>query len=75
MLHFIDARAGHESYKLWKVCFSNIIGKIYTLRVVTVMGVEVELDPYLGGDYKFLLTVCGESWCSPLAPEYYYLHY
>lgn len=50
---------GHEAHSLWKICFGNIINKINTLKRVTVMGITVELDCYLGGDYKFLLQVCG----------------
>lgn len=54
--------AGQESYDLWATCFQDQIRAINNLadkkKILTTHG-EIEIELYLGGDYKFLLCVCG----------------
>lgn len=55
--------AGKECYDLWEVCFGPTISKINEYERVKKVkmqdGTEVEIELYLGGDYKFLLQVMG----------------
>lgn len=53
---------GKDCYELWKTCFKDPIAAINKLEAekkIEVDGKTYSITMYLGGDYKFLLTVTG----------------
>lgn len=60
--HTIAVVNGPEKYETLQVSFKNVFSEINSLieqGAITVDGQEVKLEFFLGGDYKFLLTVMG----------------
>lgn len=54
---------GPESFEVWKHCFAQQIAFINALEESKFLEIpgygQVEIELYLGGDYKFLLMVLG----------------
>lgn len=69
---------GAESYELWQVCFAAPIAwanELDALKKITVDGEEYDVEVFVGGDYKFLLTVLGlNAAMASYACAYCYVH-
>ena len=70
---------GPESYEVWKTCFEDQIAFINELEATKTMSIpvygEVEIELFLGGDYKFLLMVLGmNAAMAKYACVYCYVH-
>ena len=62
--HTIGVVNGKEDYETLKTCFRDILADINELveeKNIEVNGKQINLDFFLGGDYKFLLLLMGLS--------------
>ena len=60
--HTIAVVNGCEKYETLKVAFKDVFTEINSFieqRFINVNGQKVKLEFFLGGDYKFLVTVMG----------------
>ena len=62
--HTVAVVKGIEDYHTLKKCFQNVfsdINEIVMEKKIDVDGVRVNLELFLGGDYKFILLMLGLS--------------
>ncbi len=55
---------GKEDYATLKRCFKDVftdINKLVNEKEIIIDGKKMQLEFFLGGDYKFLLTILGLS--------------
>ena len=62
--HTIAVINGKEDYSMFKRCFKDVfrdINELVSQKEIVVDRKNVDLEFFLGGDYKFLLTILGLS--------------